>query len=323
MGLPLDGGNSKLNLYVIYRYQFLRKELEKVDEEILQPLTGTDWPRDMPVITGGGIMDAIASVDVTYASSGREDDNLFYDAYNDIPVIQADLSKQVARTFNFAEYMAFSIMEDEKMRKIGRDPVDFLNKGIRLHCDKVIDRNVYKGFSKVNSTGLCNNPQVMRTSAWPGAGGSTQWSGKTADEILEDINRALSAVWSDNDCASDGLPNHILVPVTQYGMLVTRKVSDDSERSILTYVLENNIAAQQGKDLKIDPCKWCSMAGTGSTDRMVVYMNQPDRICFNLTQPLRRLETETADLRIKIPFIAQFSEVRFLYPSTVRYVDAI
>ena len=303
-------------------YQFLRKELEKVDEEILQPLTGTDWPRDMPVITGGGIMDAIASVDVTYASSGREDDNLFYDAYNDIPVIQADLSKQVARTFNFAEYMAFSIMEDEKMRKIGRDPVDFLNKGIRLHCDKVIDRNVYKGFSKVNSTGLCNNPQVMRTSAWPGAGGSTQWSGKTADEILEDINRALSAVWSDNDCASDGLPNHILVPVTQYGMLVTRKVSDDSERSILTYVLENNIAAQQGKDLKIDPCKWCSMAGTGSTDRMVVYMNQPDRICFNLTQPLRRLETETADLRIKIPFIAQFSEVRFLYPSTVRYVDA-
>ena len=236
---------------------------------------------------------------------------------------QADLSKQVARTFNFAEYMAFSIMEDEKMRKIGRDPVDFLNKGIRLHCDKVIDRNVYKGFSKVNSTGLCNNPQVMRTSAWPGAGGSTQWSGKTADEILEDINRALSAVWSDNDCASDGLPNHILVPVTQYGMLVTRKVSDDSERSILTYVLENNIAAQQGKDLKIDPCKWCSMAGTGSTDRMVVYMNQPDRICFNLTQPLRRLETETADLRIKIPFIAQFSEVRFLYPSTVRYVDAI
>ena len=304
-------------------YQFLRKELEKVDEEIRQPLTGTDWPRDMPVITGGGIMDAIASVDVTYASSGREDDNLFYDAYNDIPVIQADLSKQVARTFNFAEYMAFSIMEDEKMRKIGRDPVDFLNKGIRLHCDKVIDRNVYKGFSKVNSTGLCNNPQVMRTSAWPGAGGGTQWSGKTADEILEDINRALSAVWSDNDCASDGLPNHILVPVTQYGMLVTRKVSDDSERSILTYVLENNIAAQQGKDLKIDPCKWCSMAGTGSTDRMVVYMNQPDRICFNLTQPLRRLETETADLRIKIPFIAQFSEVRFLYPSTVRYVDAI
>ena len=311
------------NLKTNDAYQFLRRELEKVDEEILEPLTGTDWPRDMPVITGGGLVDSIASVDVTYASSGQEDDNLFYDAYNDIPVIQADLSKQIARTFNFAEYMSFSFMEDEKMRKIGRDPVDFLNKGIRLHCDKVIDRNVYIGFRKVASTGLCNNVSVVRASARNGAGGTTQWRTKTADEILNDINSALSAVWEANDCSSDGLPNHILVPVEQFGMLVTRKVSDDSERSILTYVLENNIAAQQGKPLVISACKWCSAIGSNYSDRMVVYMNQQDRICFNLTQPLRRLETETADLRIKIPYIAQFSEVRFLYPSTVRYTDGI
>ena len=315
--------NLRQNLKTNDAYQFLRKELEKVDEEILEPLSGTDWPRDMPVITGGGLIDSIASIDVTYASSGREDDNLFQDAYNDIPVIQADLSKQIARTFNFAEYMAFNIMEEEKMRSVGRDPADFLNKGIRLHCDKVIDQNVYAGFKKVSSTGLCNNPAITRASARQGAGGTTTWRSKTADEILNDINSALSAVWQANDCASDGLPNHILVPVEQYGMLVTRKVSEDSERSIMTYIKENNIAAQQGKPLEIDACKWCSAIGSNSADRMVVYMNQLDRICFNLTQPLRRLETETADLRIKIPYIAQFSEVRFLYPSTVRYIDGI
>ena len=304
-------------------YLFLMKELEKVDDEILEPLSGTDWPRDMPVITGGGLIESVASIDVTYASTGKEDDNLFYDAANDIPVIQADMSKQIARTFNFAEYMSFTVTEKEKMMNVGRDPEAFLNKGIRLHCDKVIDRNVYVGFSKVSSTGLCNNPSVMRSSARTGAGGQTQWRTKTADEILNDINSALSAVWEANDCSSDGLPNHILVPVEQFGMLVTRKVSDDSERSILTYVLENNIAARQGRQLIISPCKWCTAAGTNYSDRMVVYQNQVDRICFNLTQPLRRMETEYADMRIKIPYIAQFSEVRFLYPSTVRYMDGI
>ena len=35
-------------------YTFLMKELEKVDENILEPLSGTDWPRDMPVVTVGG-----------------------------------------------------------------------------------------------------------------------------------------------------------------------------------------------------------------------------------------------------------------------------
>ncbi|MBQ6722547.1 MAG: DUF2184 domain-containing protein [Clostridia bacterium] len=304
-------------------YTFLMKELEKVDETILEPLSATEWPRDMPVVTGGGLIESVASIDVTYASTGGEDDNLFFDAANDIPVIQADMSKSVARTFNFAEYMAFSVMECEKMMGIGRDPETFLNKGIRLHCDKLIDRNVYQGFEKVNSTGLVNNPAIARISAATAAGGGTRWSQKTADEILNDINSAISALWKDNDCSIDALPNHILVPVEQFGALVTRKVSDDSERSILSYVLENNLTTQQGGELIISPCKWCSRAGSSRSDRMVVYCNRIDRICFNLTQPLRRMETEYAEMRIKIPYIAQFSEVRFLYPSTVRYMDGI
>ena len=312
------------NLMTAYdAYTFMKKELEKVDEAILEPLSATEWPRDMPVITGGGLLESIASIDVTYASSGGEDDNLIFDVANDIPVIQADMSKSVARCFNFAEYMAISLLDQEKMLGIGKDPETFLNKGIRLHCDKLLDRNCYLGFTKVNSTGLCNNPNITRMSAATGAGGSSTWASKTADEILADINNAISNLWKDNDCSPDALPNHILVPVEQFGALVTRKVSDDSERSILTYVLENNIASQQGSDMVISPCKWCYRAGSGNTDRMVVYSNRVDRVCFNLTQPLRRMEVERMNLSIRIPYIAQFSEVRFLYPSTVRYMDGI
>ena len=201
----------------------------------------------------------------------------------------------------------------------------FLNKGIRLHCDHYIDKNVYIGFKKVKSTGLVNNPDVIRSVA-PSAdqtSTNTQWVNKTADQILRDINQVISDVWRANDCSSDALPNHILIPVQQFGLLVTRKVSDDSERSILTYVLENNLTAQQGGQLIISPCKWCAGVGTGNKDRLVCYMNRVDRVCFNLTQPLRRMDMECSDLRFKIPYIAQFSEVRFLYPSTVRYLDGI
>ena len=304
-------------------YNFLMKELELTDDTILEPLTGTDWPRDMPVITGGGILETIASVDVTYASTGGDEDGLFFEAANDIPVIQADMSKSIARCFNFAEYLSFSVMEREKMIQVGRDPETFLNKGIRLHCDKIIDRNVYLGFTKASSTGLLNNPTVIRSSAPNGAEGNPRWARKTADEILKDINSLLTQIWTDNDCSSDALPNHILIPVEQFGLLVTRKVSDDSERSILTYILENNLTSQQGGTLVISPCKYCRSVGTDSADRMVAYMNRQDRICFNLTQPLRRMDTEYAEMRIKIPYICQFSEVRFLYPSTVRYMDGI
>ena len=110
-------------------YTFLMKELEKVDETILEPLSATEWPRDMPVVTGGGLIESVASIDVTYASTGGEDDNLFFDAANDIPVIQADMSKSVARTFNFAEYMAFLNMEKLIQCKNGPEPLK--SKGLR------------------------------------------------------------------------------------------------------------------------------------------------------------------------------------------------
>ena len=305
-------------------YTFLMKELERVDQKIYEPLTGTDWPRDMPVITGGGLTESIVAVDVTYGSTGRDQNNLIFDATNDIPVIQADLSQSIARCFNFAEYLSFSVLEREKMRSVGRDPEAFLNKGIRLHCDKIIDQNVYTGFTRVSSTGLVNNPRIMRVSSpATGTGNSSKWADKTADQILDDINTLIAGVWKVCDCSSDALPDHILVPVEQFGLLVTRKVSDDSERSILTYVLENNLTNQQGGHLVISPCKWLSGAGSNYADRMVCYINSPDKICFNLTQPLRRMDTEYAEMRIKIPYIAQFSEVRFLYTLTVRYMDGI
>lgn len=110
-------------------YTFLMQELERIDLQIIEPLSGTDWPRDMPVISGGGLIESVSSIDVTYASTGQDDDNLFFDAANEIPVIQADLSKQVARTFNWAEYMSFLNME--KLIQCQNVPEPLKSKGLR------------------------------------------------------------------------------------------------------------------------------------------------------------------------------------------------
>ena len=118
-------------------YTFLMKELEKVDDVILEPLSGTDWPRDMPVITGGGLTESIASIDVTYASTGQEDDNLYFDAANDIPVVQADMSKSVARALNFAEYMSFPFIGtliQQRGRQMCSEPYEIKAPGRFARC---------------------------------------------------------------------------------------------------------------------------------------------------------------------------------------------
>lgn len=312
--------------FVSDAYAFLEKQLEIIDPVIKEPLSGTDWPRDMPVRTGGGFVENVSVIDVSYASTGGEtEDAIFVENGNDIPILQADFNKEVARVFNFQEYMRIGYVEQQKFRKLATNLEDTMNKGIRLHLDKVIDKSVYRGFSKAKSTGLVNNANITRTTADPhtALGSDTQWKYKTADEILADVNAAIAAVWEANDCAADGLPNHILVPVEQFGSLVSRKVSHDSERSILTFILENNIATQQGGSLIISPSKFCKGAGADSTDRMVVYINDEERIRFTLSVPLQRLDTEIRNMAFHTPFVSQFSEVQFVYPTTVLYVDGI
>lgn len=311
--------------YASDSFVFLQKQLEKVDEKILEPLTSTLWPRDMPVVTGGGFLENVASVDVSYATTGKEENALIMEQANDIPVMQADFGKTAWKTFNWAHYLAVPYLQEQKLKQIGMNIKETLDKGIHLMFDKFTDKNVYLGFDKVNTTGLVNNANVTRVTADPhtASGTDTTWAEKTADEILADINDAIAAVWAANDMSPDALPDHILIPVEQFGAIVTRKVGTTGDKSILTYILENNLTNQQGGNLVISPCSYCDGVGTDSSDRMVVYINDVSKIRFHQTSPLHRLETEITQLTYKTPYVAQVSEVEFLYPTTVRYVDGI
>ena len=306
---------------------FLEKELEKVDAKLLEPLDATLWPRDMPVKTGGGFLEGIAAIDVSYASTGGEngEDALMFDNANDIPVMQADYGKTIWRVFTWGHAWALSFLQKEKFKKTARNVEEVLNKGIHTYFDHFCDQNVYKGFAKVGSTGLLNNTGVTRVSADPhtSGGSDTTWAEKTADEILADVNRALSAVWAANEMADNALPNHILIPVEQFGSIVTRKVGATGDKSILTYIKENNITTQQGKDLVIAPCKYCKGIGTGNTDRLVAYVNKDEMIEYEMTAPLQRINTQQIDMAFKTYFAAQISEVKFKYPTTVYYMDGI
>lgn len=308
-------------------FAFLEKELEKVDAKLLEPLDSTLWPRDMPVKTGGGFIENIAAIDVSYASTGGEtgENALIFDNANDIPVMQADLGKSVWRVFNWAQSWMLSFLQKEKFKKTARNAEEILNKGIHKYFDHFCDQNVYLGFTKVNSTGLINSPVVTRVTADPHtAGGSdTTWAEKTADEILADINRVLTAVWAANDMADNALPNHILIPVKQFGDLVSRKVGVTGDKSILTFIEENNLTTKQGKKLVISPCKYCYQAGTNSADRMVAYINDSDMVEFEMTAPLQRINTQQIDMAFKTYYAAQVSEVKFKYPTTVYYMDGI
>ena len=108
-------------------------------------------------------------------------------------------------------------------------------------------------------------------------------------------------------------------------MLVERKVGVTGDKSILTYLLENNIGKNQKVDICIEPSRWCVGAGTSGKDRMVAYCNDEDRVRFDMTSPIHRLMTQASaeHLAYLTPYIAQWSEVYWIYLSHAMYVDGI
>ena len=304
---------------------FLVSELEKREMDIKKPLTSVTYPRDIKVNVGGGWVDTISAVAVEYGATDDGDGSITATNSDGVPVVNVNFNKGQFKAHPFMRSLRIGWIDVQRANQIGRSLDQALREGVRLVYDKHMDKNVYQGFALYGTTGLINNADVTATSASTGAGGGTTFASKTPDEILNDINQAINTVWASCDYDEDAIPNHILLPYSDYALLVNRKVSDIGDKSVLTYLLENNIAKMKGVDLKIEGCKWCDGAGVGSTDRMVVYVNKERFLSVDELQPLSMVMTTPSAKYASYDtlYSANVGEVKLYYTQTILYVDGV
>ena len=306
---------------------FLVGELEKQDTRLLEPLNSITAPRDITMKPGGGWVSNVSNVFVDYATTGDDEDAIIAGETTNVPVSQANLSKDVFKVHTFGEIMRVPILDEAKLQQIGRSLSQILDDGLRLNYNKLLDRNTYVGISKTGTYGLVNNPLITAAAAADGAAlvNPKLWKNKTPDEIMYDVNQLINDTWAASEYDLTGMANHILIDPANYADISNRKVSSAGNVSILTYLLENNIAKNQGRELKICPSRWCIGAGNGTTQRMVGYVNADNRVNMDSTVPLSRVMTapNTQSIAYETVYAAQFSQVKFLYTQCAKYIDGI
>ncbi len=304
---------------------FLEGELEKRDPKIREPLTSVTWPRDIVAESGGGWVDFTSTMNVDYATSGGNDNSLVGGATDVISLVQANINKDVYKVFTWAQGMKIPFVDSQKFQTIGRSIDSILDRGVRLNYNKSVDQLVYRGFTSVGFTGLVNDVNIVRSTAPNGAAGSPLWQNKTVDEILWDVNKTLTEAWAASEYDESAIPNHLLLPPDKYAYIVSTRIGTSGDENILDYLLRNNLATNRGGNLYIAPCRWCSGAGTGETDRMVAYVNDRDKVYFDLPVPLTRAMTQPVALQFAYITIyaAQMGQVKWLYYQPARYMDGI
>ena len=220
-----------------------------------------------------------------------------------------------------AREISFTSAELDRSQLTGQ-PIDVQKTdALNILYQMNTDQMVYIGSNDVGATGMLNDAGVTSSLVAAGAGGGTQWSTKTADEILADVNTLLTASWQA--AAYAVCPSKLLLPPAQFGYISSQKVSSAGNVSILKFLQENCISLNiNGKALNIQPVKWLPGLGASSSDRMVCYTNEEDRVRFPMV-PIRRETAYYQGIRFIAPYIWAFGQIEFVYPETVQYADGI
>lgn len=301
-------------------------QLDNFDPTLNEPLVEVSWGRDIKLRPGVSFANESTSFTRSqFAAAGSLKNS------SNMPFISAETTALVGVDVNgerittplrpLAREVSYTSIELNRSQST-QQPIDTqklaaMNELYQMNTDQM----VYIGASEVSATGLVNNASITSGSVATGIAGSTLWANKTPDEILADVNTLLTSTWQASAFAV--CPGKLLLPPVQFGYICSQKVSSAGNVSILKFLQDNCIALKiNGRELDIQPLKWLTGRGSGSTDRMVAYTNDLKRVRFPMV-PIQRETAYYQGIRFAAPYIYAFGEVEFVYPECVQYADGI
>lgn len=298
---------------------FLVGELERLDQTLNLPLVNYKWSRDMPLRSDVSIADEQSSFTNTdiAAAGGVNPNGKNWIGKNSTAIPQTNLYiEKTAQPLNlWGMELGWTLPELASAQQVGR-PVDSQKyDAMQLKWNMDIDEQVYIGDNDLGVTGLLNLSQVTPISA------AKAWAdpATTPDEILGDVNLMLSQAWVNSGYAI--CPAKIGLAPELFSILVSRKVSDAGNISVMEYIRINSIAFQEnGVPLEIVSMKWASKRGAASAHRMVAYTQDEKFIRFPLV-PLLNTPLEYRGLYQLTTYYGRLGQVETPYGNTIAYMD--
>lgn len=193
----------------------------------------------------------------------------------------------------------------------------------RRAYEEFVDKRAFLGDTPKGWTGLLNDATVTRVDAAnTGTGPSRLWSTKTADQIITDVNDALTGVYTGS--SSVEMADTVLLPIAAMAILSTKRI-ESTEGNALAWLQKYNVyTLQTGIPLTIRAVLGLEYAGTGGVGRMIVYRKDPRVLKMHIPMTHRFLPVwQTGPMVFDIPGIFRLGPVEIRLPGAVRYVDGI
>jgi hypothetical protein len=196
----------------------------------------------------------------------------------------------------------------------------------RFAYESFVDQVAFNGDTGKSWEGFLNNTSVTRVdAAATGTSSSRYWADKTGDQMMTDINDALTGIYTGTNTVE--MADTVLLPPSMLILLSNTRIAN-TDTNVLAYLMKyNTYTLMTGNPLTVRGVLGLESAGTSSgagKGRMVVYKKDPRVLKMHIPMPHRFLPIwQTSPLGFDIPGIFRLGPVEIRRPGGVRYVDQI
>lgn len=239
------------------------------------------------------------------------------DYAKDFPRCDIGGSEQSRRVHDIGSSYGYSIKEIQRAAFAGV-PLDAKRAAAcRRAIDEKLNDIALNGDTNHNIPGFFAYPGATTyTVPATGTGVTKTWSTKTSDQILTDLYGVLNAISDATLGKEEG--NMILLPKTQYDLIRQKRLDTTMEKTVLQYFLDSN------PGVRVDWVAGLDTAGSGSTARMIAYINDANHVEFEIPIMFEQQEEyKDGPMSYMVPAIASTVGVICYYPVTVVYGDGI
>lgn len=174
------------------------------------------------------------------------------------------------------------------------------NAAVEAHR-QLMNKLAFFGDAEYGIQGLLTNANIPSAPVVAGAATTLTWATKTPDEILKDLNSAVSDMLDLTKGVE--VPNTIVMPIAQYNHIATTARSANSDTTILEFFKGNNpgIEVMWATELK--------GAFTGGTDGFIVYNRNPDKLFMEIPMMVEMSPAQEKGLSYIVPVESKFGGV--------------
>ena len=235
----------------------------------------------------------------------------------DLPNVSATAKESIRKIYSAGVAYGYSVQDIRAARFAGKPLEQRLANAARRQYMYLENQLAFFGDATTDIPGFVNNANTISVTIKNNAAATSKlWINKTPDEIIEDVSDMVAAIRDTTNGVET--PNTLLLPEAQYTLIATTPRSSVSDTTILRFLLASNPFITQ-----IIPVYNLKGAGASTTDVMILYDRNPDKLTLEVPQDFEQFPVQEKGLMYEVPCHARTAGVVIYYPKSVAQGNGI